>query len=113
MVWIRQPGRVGLRGRYKRKQGQLVNWIEKASLENIRRLMEITEAERNHEILLTVSNLQGLGANPLPYIVPVIPRSLPVKLIEGEHFVLTDLLKLNPGSSSQAVSSQEDRVGLL
>ena len=35
----------------------------------------------------------------------------PVKIIEREHFVLADLLKLNPGSSSQAVSSQEDQVG--
>ena len=36
---------------------QLVNWIEKASLENIRRLLEIIEAEYSHELILTVRNL--------------------------------------------------------
>ena len=41
----------------KRRRGRLVNWIEKAYLENIRRLLEITEAEHNHELLLTVKNL--------------------------------------------------------
>ena len=40
-----------------------------------------------------------------------LSSSFPVKIIEGEHFVLADLLKLNPRSSSQAVSSQEDQVG--
>ena len=70
--------------------------------------MEITKAERNHKLLLTARNL---GANPFPYIIPVVPCSLPVELIEGEHFVLADLFKLNPGSSSQAVSTQEDQAG--
>ena len=45
----------------RRRQGRLVNWIEKASLANIRRLMKVTEAERNHELLLTTRNLQELA----------------------------------------------------
>ena len=69
------------------------------------------EAERNHDLLLKAMNLQELGANPFPYIIPVVPLSFPIELIEGENFVLIDLLKLNPGSSSQAVSSQEDQAG--
>ena len=58
------------------------------------------EAEHNHELLLTARNLRELGASPFPYNIPVVPRSLPAKLIEGEHFVLANLFKLNPGSSS-------------
>ena len=88
----------------------LVNWIEKAGLENIRRLHEIMEAERNHELLLTANNLRELGGNPFPYIISVIPHSLPVEVIEGEHFVLADLLKLVPGSSSQVISAYEGQA---
>ena len=94
----------------KRRLGQLVKWIEKAGLENIRRLLEKTETESNHELLLTVKNLQELGGSPFPYIIPIIPRSLPAEVIEGEHFVLLDLLKLVPGSSSQAISTQEGQT---
>ena len=91
----------------KCRRGQLVNWIEKASLENIRRLLEITEAERNHELLLTVKNLRELGGSPFPYIIPIVPRLFPAEVIEGEHFVIPDLPKLVSGSSSQAISVQE------
>ena len=56
-------------------------------------------------------NLLELGISPFPYIIPVVPCSLPAELIEGEHFVLANLFKLNPGSFSQAVSTQEDQAG--
>ena len=66
--------------------------------------------EHNHELLLLVKNLQELGATPFPYIVHVLPRSLPTELVRGKHFVLTDLLKLIPGSSSQEESSPEPLI---
>ena len=72
--------------------------------------MEVTEAEHNHELLLTTRNLQELAACAFPYNIPVVPRSLPVELIEREHFVLAYLCKSNPGSSSQEVAAQEDQV---
>ena len=71
--------------------------MEKASQDHIRWLPEITEGERNHELLLFVKNLQELGVDPFPYIVPIIPRSLPKEIIKGEHCGLADLLKLIPG----------------
>ena len=67
----------------KRRRGRLVSWVEKASLELIKQLLKITEGERNHELLLSVKNLQELGDSPFPYIVPVIPRPLPAELIKG------------------------------
>ena len=91
----------------RRRRGRLVSWVEKASLEHIKRLLEITEGEHNHEHLLNVKNLWELGANPFPYIVLVIPCPLPAELVRGEHFVLADLLKSIPGSSSQVGSVQE------
>ena len=66
--------------------------------------------ERNHELLLTVMNLRELGNCPFPYIILVVPRSLPVEVIKGEHFVLDDLLKLVLGSSSQAIFAQESQT---
>ena len=83
-------------------QGQLVSWVENASLACIRRILEITKGECNQELLLSVKNLRELGTNPFPYIVPVIPHPFPAELVRGEHFVRTDLLKSIPGSSSQA-----------
>ena len=56
--------------------------MEKASLECIRRLLEITEGERNHDLLLYVKNLRELGASPFPYVVPIIPRLLLVELVK-------------------------------
>ena len=38
---------------------------------------------------------------------------LPEELIKGEHFVLTDLLKSIPGSSSQAGSAQESQADII
>ena len=85
----------------RRRRVWLVNWVEKASLERFRQLLEIIERERNHELFLSVKNLRELGASPFPYI----PRPLQTELVRGEHLVLTDLLKSILGSSSQAGDS--------
>ena len=84
--------------------------MEKARLDHISWLLEIIERECNHDLLLSVKNLQEVGASPFPYIVPILPHPLPAELVKGEHFVLTDLLKLIPRSSSQAESAPEPLV---
>ena len=89
------------------RQGRLVNWVEKANLESIKRFLEITEGECNHELFLSVRNLQELGASPFPYIVPIFPHSLPWELVKGEHFTLVDLQKPISSSSAQARFVQE------
>ena len=60
----------------KSRRGKLVNWVEKASFKKIQRLLEISEWERHHEILLTTKNLRELSCNPSPYIIPVISHPL-------------------------------------
>ena len=75
--------------------------MEKARLDYIHQLLEITKRERHHELLLSVKNLQDLGASPFPYIVSILPRPFPNEVIKGEHFVLADLLKSLLGGSSQ------------
>ena len=66
--------------------GKLVHWVERASFAKICRLLEILEQERHHEVLLTVKNLHDLRRHPLPHSVPIIPRPLPSKVVEGEHY---------------------------
>ena len=83
----------------------MVNWVEKASLDRISQLLKIIKREHNHKLFLSAKNLQELGASPFPYIIFVLPRSLPVELVKGKHFVLANLLKLIPRSSSQVDSS--------
>ena len=84
--------------------------MEKAKLNRISQLLEFIERKRNHELLLSVRNLLQLGASSFLYIVSVLLRPLPNELIEGEHFVLSDLLKLIQGGSSQADSTPETFV---
>ena len=84
----------------KGRRGRLVNWVEKAGFKKIQKLLEISERERHHEVLLTVNNLCELICNPSSYILSVIPRPLPAEVVEGEHYIVADLLTLVPGSSS-------------
>ena len=95
----------------KSRRGKLVNWVEKASFKKIQRLLEISERERHHEILLTMKNLRELSRSPSPYIVPVIPRPLIVEIVEGEHYIIVDLLNLAPGSLSPAKNFETEAVG--
>ena len=58
-----------------------------------------------------MKNLRELSHNPSPYVLPVIPRPLPLEVEEGEHYVISDLLNLAPGSSFPAQTSETEVVG--
>ena len=60
---------------------------------------------------LTVRNLHELSHSPSPYIILVIPRPLPTKIVEGEHYVIANLLNLAPSSSSPAQTFETKVVG--
>ena len=87
--------------------------MEKASLEKIHRLLEISEQECHYKVLLTLKNLADVRRNPAPYSLPIIPRLLPSEIVDGEHFITVDLLNLIAGSASSSkdldaeTSSQE------
>ena len=84
--------------------------MEKARLDRIRWLLDITKRERHHELLLSLKNLQDLGSSHFPYIVHVLPCPLPNKVVKDKHFVLADLLKALPGGSSQVEAVSEPLV---
>ena len=76
--------------------------MEKPSIEKIRRLLEIFERERHCWVLLTPENIYVVRHNLAPYTLPVIPRTLPSHIMEGEHFVVADLRRLVSGSASSS-----------
>ena len=73
--------------------------MEKSSFEKIRQLLEVSEWERHYKVLLTPENISTMRHNLTPYTLPVIPRSLPLDVVEGEHFVIADLRCLASGSA--------------
>ena len=81
-------------------KGRLVEWVEKASFEKIRRLLEVSERERHYKVFLTLKNLADVRRNPTCYNLPVIPRLLPSEVVVGEHFVNADLLHLISSGAS-------------
>ena len=76
-----------------------MDWVEKASLEKIHRLLEVSERERHYEVLLTSKNLVDVTRNPAPYSLLIIPHPLPSEIVDGEHFVNADLLRLISGGT--------------
>ena len=66
-------------------------WVEKALFARLNKLFEITAAERHHETLLTTRNLLVVVREPQAYVVNILPRKLPKKVVPGEHYVLKDL----------------------
>ena len=65
--------------------------MERSSFKKIHRLSKISEQERHYKVLLAPDNISTMRHNPTPYTLPVIPRSLPSDVVEGEHFVIADL----------------------
>ena len=77
-----------------------MEWVEKASFEKICRLLEVSEQERHYKVLLTSKNLADVRWNPASYSLPIILHPLPSEIVDGEHFVITDLLRLISGGAS-------------
>ena len=63
----------------KSRRGRPVNWVEKASFKKIQKLLEISERERHHEILLTARNLCALSRSHLPTLFQLFHALFPQK----------------------------------
>ena len=48
-------------------------------------------AERSCETFLSAQNLRAVTREPQLYVLNILPRRLPKKVVSGEHFVLKDL----------------------
>ena len=85
-----------------------MEWVEKASLEKIRRLLEVYERGCHYKVLLTSNNLTDVRRNPAPYSLPIIQRPLPPEIIDREHFVIVDLMRLISGDASTSRGAEAE-----
>ncbi|RVW94615.1 hypothetical protein CK203_030828 [Vitis vinifera] len=73
------------------RRGHVVEWVEKTSFVRLNKLFEITAAERQQVTLLTARNLMAVVRESQEYIINILPRKLPKKVVPGEHYILKDL----------------------
>ena len=73
------------------RRGHIVEWVEKASFVRLNKLFEITAAERQYATLLTARNLMAVVWESREYVINILPRKLPKKVVPGEHYILKDL----------------------
>ena len=66
--------------------------MEKASFLRLNKLFEVSAAERQYETLLTARNLSTVTRESQDYVINILPRKLPKKVVPGEHYVLKDLI---------------------
>ena len=57
-----------------------------------------------------MKNLRELSHNPSPYTLPVIPCPFPTEVVEGEHYVISNLLTFIHGSYFPAKASETEVV---
>ena len=57
-----------------------------------------------------MKNLRELSRSPSLYIIQVIPHPFPVEIVEGEHYVIPNLLNLALDSSSSAKNFETEAV---
>ena len=73
------------------RRGHIVDWVEKTSFACLNKLFEIDAGERHYETLLTTQNLMVVVRESQEYIINILPRRLPKKVVPGEHYILKDL----------------------
>lgn len=81
--------------------------MEKASFDRLNKLFEIAVGEKNCQTLLSTRNLRAVTQISQPYILNIILRRLPKKVVSGEHFVLKDLPFYTEAHKVDAQACQE------
>ena len=73
------------------RRSHIVDWVEKTSFACLNKLFEIDAGERHYETLLTTRNLMAVVRESQEYIINILPRKLPKKVVPEEHYILKDL----------------------
>ena len=58
-----------------------------------------------------MKNFHDLSRHLSPYSIQIILRLPPSEIVEGEHFIIADLLRLIPSGSSPAREAESEAVG--
>ena len=96
------------------KRDRVGEWVEKMSFVRLNNLFEITTAERHHETLLTTRNLLAVVREPQAYVINILPRKLPKKVVPREHYVLKDLpfyKEVHEADAQKRQARLDDREG--
>ncbi|RVW19392.1 hypothetical protein CK203_063615 [Vitis vinifera] len=94
------------------KRGRVVEWVEKASFLRLNKLFEVSAAERQYETLLTTRNLSAVVRESQEYVVNILSRKLPKKVVPGEHYVLKDLPFLQGGGNNKGAGESSSALYL-
>lgn len=81
--------------------------MEKASFDQLNKLFEIAAGKRSCQTLFSTRNLRAVTQISQPYVINIIPRRLPKKVVPGEHFVLKDLSFYTEAREADAQARQE------
>lgn len=84
-----------------------MEWVEKASFDRLNKLFEIAANERNCQTLLSAQNLRSVTQVSQPYVLNILPRRLPKKVVSDEHFVHKDLPFYLEAREADAQARQE------
>ncbi|RVW67305.1 hypothetical protein CK203_064006 [Vitis vinifera] len=94
------------------QEGRVVEWVEKASFLRLNKLFEVSAAERQYETLLTTRNLSAVVRESQEYVVNILSRKLPKKVVPGEHYVLKDLPFLQGGGNNKGAGESSSALYL-
>ena len=83
-----------------------MEWVEKASFNRLNRLFEIAADERSWQTLFSEQNLRSVTREPQSYVLNILSRRLPKKVVAGEHFVLKDLTFYTEAREADAQARQ-------
>lgn len=82
--------------------------MEKASFDRLNKLYKISVLEQDHQTLLSAQNLLEVVRESCPYMIPVVPRKLPSRIVvPGEHYALKDLPFYKEAREADAKARQE------
>lgn len=68
-----------------------MEWVKKASFDQLKKLFEINANERNHQVLLRDKNLLPMVMVSKSYILLILPCLASQSLVPDQHHVLKDL----------------------
>ncbi|RVW16116.1 hypothetical protein CK203_074336 [Vitis vinifera] len=91
-------------------EGYLVDWVEKASFACLNKLFEIDAKERHYKTLLSARNLMAVVWESQEYIVNILPRKMPKKVVLGEHYTVKDLPIYQESKESDAENAEHSWI---
>lgn len=75
----------------KKKRGWFVEWVEKASFDQLNKLFVISASKWYYQTLLTDWSLLAVVLELQSYVLPILPRLASKVLVPSKHHILKDI----------------------